>query len=98
MNWKPKFKKILGDKIKYLYMDLEGLCGQCEPWKKTIKINKHLKGELRKITFLHEEFHYLFEVHGLNQTHLPLDVQEIICETFAKHVIAKYNITPKKEK
>jgi Zn-dependent peptidase ImmA (M78 family) len=94
-GWKKRSKNILGKRVKYIFEDLMGLCGQCDPSNDLIRINKFLKSDDLKTTILHEEFHYLFHRHGLNQTSIPLDVQEVIVETFSQFLVDHYEMKPK---
>lgn len=94
----PKSKNILGTEIKYEFADLNDYDGIYDPIKKTISINKELKvNELAlKTTILHEEGHAMFDILGLNQTSLSLDMQEIIVENFANFIIEHYKLTSRK--
>lgn len=72
------------------------LDGYCNTLEKKIVIDKSLKGTARMQTEIHELGHAIFCRTALVQTDISLNLQEIICDTFATVMTENYRLTPKK--
>jgi len=59
------------------------LMGFYDSDSKTINIDASLKDQDLRTTLSHEIFHAMCDRLGLNQTSLPMDIQEILCEGFS---------------
>jgi Zn-dependent peptidase ImmA (M78 family) len=55
-----------------------------------IQISKAQLEETKIKTLIHELNHALFERTGLNQTDIPLNLQEVICETFSTYIFENF--------
>jgi Zn-dependent peptidase ImmA (M78 family) len=93
---------IFGKKVKLKYIkDLstkKGVYGEYNPEKSTIVISKELKGDLKKITEIHEFAHAVFNRLGLHNASFSTDIEEIICDGLATALIENAEIKWKKEK
>ncbi len=69
--------------------------GAYDPDQKKISVCPDLKSREKLHTCLHEMFHATWDRVGLNQTSIPRDLQEIICETFATVLLENFIVKPR---
>lgn len=83
--------KILGREIKVIrekgLIENKNICGYYDFDRRLISIDASLTGKKYQETFMHEFFHAVGHRAGLFQTAMPLDLHEIIAETFAHAVV-----------
>jgi hypothetical protein len=75
---------VLGSKVSVKIKKIDDSLGYAalyDPSKKEIILDPRSSGLAH--SFLHEFFHFAWDRYGLNQTDIPLNLQELICENFA---------------
>ena len=92
------FGKIVTLKeVKNLSSD-RGIYGEYNPKSSVIIISKELKGDIRKITELHEFFHSCINRLGLHNAQLSSDLEEILVDGLATALVENASIKWKKTK
>jgi len=95
MGKKNSLKEVVcfGQKIKIKYEDLQDTlsCGLYHYDIKEISIHKDLNDKDRAHTIVHEMVHAFFDRTGLNQTTIPFDLQEILCENLATFFLENFD-------
>lgn len=91
MNTKLNNLNIYGTKVEISLEVLENkeLAGFYDPVKNHITISSEY--DCRFHTLIHEIGHVIWNRLGLNQTQVPLDIQEIIVEGFATAFVENYD-------
>lgn len=87
---------ILGRKIKVVFKKLdERYCGLYYDKEGLIEINTDMDESKTNISILHEVLHSIFFRSGLDQTNIGHDLQEIICDQFAKAICENFTLKRK---
>lgn len=92
---KPKFVNVFGAKIKINHIDMSqsDLLGSYDLEKKVICIEKTLTGNEFWLVYFHECIHALMDRLGYNQTSIPLDIQEMLCEQISYFLVENNHST-----
>lgn len=90
MKHKLNYFNIFGLKIEVSTANLENkeLAGYYDPVKNEIVISDEYEGKFH--TLIHELGHVVWNRLGINQTQVPLDIQEIVVEGFATAFIENF--------
>lgn len=87
---------VFGNKVPIRFFketspELAEICGYCQKEPLAIFINENLSAKNKSQTYIHELGHAIIFSAGLDQV-LSAEVQEIICEQFAKVISENYNL------
>lgn len=87
---------VFGNKVPIKFFEetspeLASICGYCQKEPLAIFINETLSSKNKASTVLHELGHAIIFSAGLDQV-LTAEVQEIICEQFAKVISENYTL------